>query len=189
MAALKRLKRGFTLVELMIVVAIIGILAALAIYGVSRYMTTSKTAEARMMLGTIAKSAVSAYDHEHMSGELLAAGATAATSHRLCDSSSAVPTDMTKIKGAKYQSTAAEWEAGASETVGWRCLKFSIVGPQYFQYKYTSNSTNSFTALAHGDLNGNGTASTFKLLGAVRDESGKKIATYSPNFIEDKPNE
>src|SRR5687767_379950 len=40
-------KRGFTLVELMIVVAIIGVLAALAIYGVRKYLTNAKSAEAR----------------------------------------------------------------------------------------------------------------------------------------------
>ena len=46
-------KKGFTLIELMIVVAIIGILAAIAIPNFMRFQARSRTTEARTNLGAI----------------------------------------------------------------------------------------------------------------------------------------
>ncbi|RVU44949.1 prepilin-type N-terminal cleavage/methylation domain-containing protein [Lujinxingia sediminis] len=50
-------KKGFTLVELMIVVAIIGILAALAIPAFIKYINRSKTAEAANILSNVSGAA------------------------------------------------------------------------------------------------------------------------------------
>ena len=63
-ALMRKREEGFTLVELMIVVAIIGVLAALAIYGVSRYLKHSKTAEATRNLGSIETGSKNAFQQE-----------------------------------------------------------------------------------------------------------------------------
>lgn len=55
--------QGFTLIELMIVVAIIGILAAIAIPNFLTYQAKSKQSEAKVSLGAIATSAI-AYNAE-----------------------------------------------------------------------------------------------------------------------------
>jgi type IV pilus assembly protein PilA len=55
--------RGFTLIEMMAVVIIIGVLATLAVFGVRKYIFASKTAEAIHMIGSI-KSAEEAYRGE-----------------------------------------------------------------------------------------------------------------------------
>ena len=60
-SAQSRSERGFTLVELMIVVAIIGILAVLATGSFQSFQAKSKQAEASVNLGAIGKSAASYY--------------------------------------------------------------------------------------------------------------------------------
>ena len=166
----KKKSGGFTLIELMIVVAIIGILAAIAIPAFVKYLRKSKTVEATEGLDKV-KVGAKAYfqaDHYDSNGTLLdkqfPSSATGVTPSEDCCHAGA--------RGGKCTPNASAWNAGS-----WRELHFQMTEPHYFTWNYTSGGTNKtavFNAFACGDLDCDDTQSTYRLRGSVDSEYGVK---------------
>ena len=148
-----RNKKGFTLIELMIVVAIIGILAAVAIPAFLKYIKKSKTTEARTNLRKIYDGSVTYYSEEvvNQAGVIQSKQFVATTSNAQPSTWAAGSTAVNKIAG--------NWE-GAD----WQALKFASDSPVLYQYEVSAGGTStsaSFTARAPGDIGGGSTTSCF----------------------------
>lgn len=185
--------RGFTLVELMIVVAIIGVLAALAIYGVTRYLASAKTSEAKNTLGAINRNAQEGFSKEQNASEIVADNNVGTQfAQDLCGTSNYSLTTGVPA-GRKAQPVATTFKNtvnGNTAKDGWLCLKFEMTDPTYYRYGYTANRivasatagtitppgklttvlampTVGFYAFAEGDLDGDATLSAMGIAGEV----------------------
>jgi prepilin-type N-terminal cleavage/methylation domain-containing protein len=128
----RHVSRGITLVELMIVVAIMSVLAGLGVYGVKRYIESAKSHEATNMIKAI-KEAQETYRGE--------------TDRYLPVSSSL--TD--------YYPSRPPWPAkiqwgGDEMPKTWKLLNVYPDGPTYFSYASTAGTADSDPAQPFGDV-------------------------------------
>lgn len=187
--------RGFTLIEIMIVVAILGILAAIAIPALTKYVRRAKTSEAKVQLAKMFDSTSSFFNEEHVDrGQvaLLQDGGTLATTapHRcphpaaspLGGEAGLTPTSATNCNdgpgghcvpgvgggGSGYYDI-GEWTTNPV----WNSLNFQQESAHFFKYNYIATNTADgygtcrFTAQAFGDLDNDNTFSTYERAGAA----------------------
>lgn len=164
---MKKVKRGFTLIELMIVVAILGILAAVAIPAFLNYMRKAKTSEATLNIDRIFEGGISYFEAEHVqrgvSGTIL----------QHCLPSDAAWSPDSNPGAQKYNAGSVATAFTNNDT--WKALDFAMGDNFYYAYEFDNTGTGGgvasvndfFYAAASGDLDDDGTNSLFERAATV----------------------
>lgn len=167
---------GFTLIELMIVVAIIAILAVVAVPQFTKYMRSAKAAEANVMLDLIRKGSAAYYsiprtvfNTRTMASCQFPAGVGTTPAGASCCALDSNADD-------RCDSSQSAWNNAT-----WSALNFEISDEHYFQYKYDSFGVYAdarFRAEANSDLDCDTFMSTFQLVGIGDPNATKADCNY-----------
>ena len=157
--------KGFTLIELMIVVAIIAILAVVAVPQFTKYMRSAKAAEANEMLDLIKKGSATYYTTPRVQE-----GTGTKIECQFPGDVTTTPTGSSCCASGNDSDNDGRCDAnpGNWNNTSWSALKFAITDQHYFQYRYQSSGfkgTAKFIANSHADLDCDGQLSTFQLVG------------------------
>ena len=160
--ALPRSKtHAFTLIELMVVVAILGVLAAIAIPSFVGYVRRARTSEAVQTLGSLYTAAAALYVSEHGGRHVTSTVVTAC----VAESTALAPPNPGTAKQRFTGGTGFDQLAFKISDFVFYGYGISSVG-QPGGITCSSNlsvATNVYTFYARGDLDGDGKQSTFEL--------------------------
>jgi len=146
-------QKGFTLIELMIVVAIIGILAAIAIPNFLAYQARSRQSEARTNLGATFVSEVAYFGENSIYSNFSTIGFTLAGNGNRYTYYSPDVTGTQQSTGTQGQDMFVTL-AGSSSTGGGPAVAEQAVGPPSGAQVPTGVAPGAFTATANGNIDG-----------------------------------